>query len=562
MGISPNSGIGGGGIGGAGIGSGGISASVSASFSPSSLFSAGEDGDYWDATVSGSLTESGTGDPIQEDDEIGTFDGQLGRYEINDKGATPFYWRNNNIENTSSPGYIFGTNQFSLSAADSSFSAFCSFSIKAPPNVSAVDIMWINQQGGGMHYGGVTFEANTGRLVYAPTDNAADNIVSQSVVADRESHTAGIVYDAPNDTYHLYIDGILEGSTVNPVGTKYDVNGFYVGLGDDPDRNAEERYVWKFIFVGSNVASSVSDIDAWLLEGALVSGTTVITEDVAVSLDEDTTTTDSFSGRQIHGDPITYAVQTGPADGEVANNGDGTFEYTPDPNYNGSDSFSYSATDGTYASVSNVNITINSIVEDPSFKDTFTETTADTPLSMHTPNVDASGNGWTVGAESSATVREAADVVEVTGVTNRGLAFAEAGADVYLARVTCPSSGENIFACLRTVDEDNYIAVQWLSGGTFRAVKFEDGNFSVLTGAPTQTRAADDVIWWYDDGTTIRAGRLNGSSWQQLLNFNEAAFSGVAKAGIGTANGASTTYDNFAILPNESDQSNLGTIIF
>ena len=40
-------------------------------------------------------------------------------------------------------------------------------------------------------------------------------------------------------------------------------------------------------------------------------------------------------------DATTAAVVSGPSNGTVTNNGDGTFTYTPDTDYNGPDSFVY-----------------------------------------------------------------------------------------------------------------------------------------------------------------------------------------------------------------------------
>jgi Tol biopolymer transport system component len=47
------------------------------------------------------------------------------------------------------------------------------------------------------------------------------------------------------------------------------------------------------------------------------------------------------------GDGLTAALVSGPAHGSLTLNTDGSFRYMPDPDYNGADSFSYRATDGT-----------------------------------------------------------------------------------------------------------------------------------------------------------------------------------------------------------------------
>ena len=60
----------------------------------------------------------------------------------------------------------------------------------------------------------------------------------------------------------------------------------------------------------------------------------------------------------------TFAVETGPSNGEVTNNDDGTFTYTPDANFNGSDSFTYSITDPDGGvDTATVDITINPVAD-------------------------------------------------------------------------------------------------------------------------------------------------------------------------------------------------------
>src|SRR5205814_6611864 len=47
------------------------------------------------------------------------------------------------------------------------------------------------------------------------------------------------------------------------------------------------------------------------------------------------------------GDPISATLVAGPANGALTLNADGSFSYAPNANFNGSDSFTYQASDGT-----------------------------------------------------------------------------------------------------------------------------------------------------------------------------------------------------------------------
>lgn len=65
-------------------------------------------------------------------------------------------------------------------------------------------------------------------------------------------------------------------------------------------------------------------------------------------------------------DPITAELEVGPQNGDLVMNPDGSFVYTPDPDYFGFDSFTYKATDGEFQSnLAVVSISINAINDAP-----------------------------------------------------------------------------------------------------------------------------------------------------------------------------------------------------
>src|SRR5262249_24550826 len=76
----------------------------------------------------------------------------------------------------------------------------------------------------------------------------------------------------------------------------------------------------------------------------------------AYSTEEDTPlTVDAAAGVLANdsdpdGDPLSTSLVTGPMNGTVTLNPDGSFNYVPGANFNGSDSFTYQASDGTLTS--------------------------------------------------------------------------------------------------------------------------------------------------------------------------------------------------------------------
>ena len=68
----------------------------------------------------------------------------------------------------------------------------------------------------------------------------------------------------------------------------------------------------------------------------------------------------------VDGNPLVSVLNTGPAHGSLSPAADGSFVYTPDANFHGTDSFAYHANDGTTDSnIATVTITVNSVNDPP-----------------------------------------------------------------------------------------------------------------------------------------------------------------------------------------------------
>ena len=95
------------------------------------------------------------------------------------------------------------------------------------------------------------------------------------------------------------------------------------------------------------------------------------------------------------GEPITISGFVGPTHGSITDNQDGTFTYTPDENYNGSDSFQYQLTDGmvSHAFTSNDTIAASQDIPRDAFGVSPTDDVADDSL----PRIRIEGNVDTAG---------------------------------------------------------------------------------------------------------------------------------------------------------------------
>src|SRR5207253_2342804 len=88
----------------------------------------------------------------------------------------------------------------------------------------------------------------------------------------------------------------------------------------------------------------------------------------------------------VDGDPLTAVLVTGPSNGSLALNTDGSFTYTPNANFNGVDTFTYKANDGTADSnVDTATITANPVNDAPLAGDDAYSVNEDTTLSTAAP---------------------------------------------------------------------------------------------------------------------------------------------------------------------------------
>src|SRR5439155_1108761 len=67
----------------------------------------------------------------------------------------------------------------------------------------------------------------------------------------------------------------------------------------------------------------------------------------------------------LDGDTLSASVVSGPANGSLSLNTDGSFSYTPSPNFSGADSFTYAASDGSLQTPATVTLTVNPVAHAP-----------------------------------------------------------------------------------------------------------------------------------------------------------------------------------------------------
>ena len=115
----------------------------------------------------------------------------------------------------------------------------------------------------------------------------------------------------------------------------------------------------------------------------------------SITTDEDNATAVMLSGSDVDGDSLTFALVNAPAHGTLSGAG-ANLTYTPDPNYNGPDSFTYVANDGEQDSAAaSVSLTVNPVNDAPVANAQSISTDEDTAKTVTLSGSDVDGDSLT-----------------------------------------------------------------------------------------------------------------------------------------------------------------------
>jgi len=183
------------------------------------------------------------------------------------------------------------------------------------------------------------------------------------------------------------------------------------------------------------------------------------------------------------GNPLTAIVVTAPANGTLLMDGNGGFTYAPAANYNGPDSFTYRAFDGTANSnLATVTITVNAVNDPPVAVPDSYSTNEDTPLTVAAPGLKANDSD----AEGSAlTAVKVANPAHGTVTVNASGAFTYTpsgnynGPDSFTYRVSDGSANSATVTVTLTVNAVNDAPV---AAGQARSLNEDSTRAIVLVG--------------------------------------------------------------------------------
>ncbi|MGG0530129.1 tandem-95 repeat protein, partial [Priestia aryabhattai] len=106
-----------------------------------------------------------------------------------------------------------------------------------------------------------------------------------------------------------------------------------------------------------------------------------ITSNVSFIIAEDSTLINQIVAVDPDGDPLTFTLQAAPGNGVAVVNADGTFNYQPNPNFNGTDRFTVLVSDGQGGTaVSTVTVTVTPVNDAPTVPNYTFSTQEDSPV--------------------------------------------------------------------------------------------------------------------------------------------------------------------------------------
>jgi N-acetylneuraminic acid mutarotase len=203
------------------------------------------------------------------------------------------------------------------------------------------------------HTGGIYYASAPANQLPVANDDSFSAVENEKLIVDAPG-----VLDNDSDPDGHSISAILDTTTTN---------GSLVLIGDgsftympDPDFVGSDSFTYHaFDGLGH---SNTATVNITVNENPNSAPTAV---DDNYSMQQDGTLTVNAPGllgndSDPDGDPLTAALQTGPANGSVTVNADGSFTYTPDSGFTGTDTFTYVASDGLGGSdTATVTITVN-----------------------------------------------------------------------------------------------------------------------------------------------------------------------------------------------------------
>jgi VCBS repeat-containing protein len=237
---------------------------------------------------------------------------------------------------------------------------------------------------------------------YNGSEDTALNVATPGVLVndtdvDGDTLTAGLDTDVSNGSLTLNADGSF---SYTP----------------DPGFTGSDSFIYA-VSDGVLVDTATVTITVDLVDAAPMAA------DDSFSVDEDVTLNITAPGvlgndSDPDGDPLTAVLNADVSNGSLTLNADGSFSYTPDPDFNGTDSFTYDSSDGSLSDTATVNITVDPVIDPPVASDDSYSVTENTVLTVTAPGLldnDSDPDGDTLQASLQTDVSDGSLLINADG---------------------------------------------------------------------------------------------------------------------------------------------------
>ncbi|MBN9497444.1 MAG: tandem-95 repeat protein [Alphaproteobacteria bacterium] len=233
---------------------------------------------------------------------------------------------------------------------------------------------------------------------------------------------------------------------------------------------------------------------------------------------EDGSIAGQVTGVDIDGDALSFAVDGAPANGTVTMNPDGSFSYTPAPNFNGTDSFTYMVSDGNGGTTTGtVSVNVAAVNDAPTTAGGTANGDEDSTVTGQLAATDVDGDALTFGLAQNGAPQHGTVTVNPDGSYTYTPAANFNGTDSFTYTVSDGNGGTTTGSISITVDPANDAPTT--SGATLAGQ--EDGS---IAGQVTGLDIDGDALSFAVDGApsngTVTMNPDGSFSYTPAPNFN------------------------------------------